>query len=151
MFSGRRSWPAPSIPWRNYRPQSYDEQSSRQLPFVPASAQTGPAGRRMMRNEEEFMPSSHWPAINEDVDAEFRYWKDQLVVSVGFAVVLALAAGFAIALWPQTPANAQTLAFAREFWLLLTECAFWLGFAIGLLRAALLRLASSMLGRLPWQ
>lgn len=97
------------------------------------------------------MPGLPWPAINEDVDAEFRYWKDQLVVSVGFAVALALAAGFAIALWPQTPANVQALAFAREFWVLLTEGAFWLGFAIGLLRGALLRLLSPLLGRPPWQ
>lgn len=99
------------------------------------------------------MPGSHWswPTINEDVDAEFHFWKEQLVVSAGLAIALAVLVGLAIALWPATANNTVSLAFAREFWVLIAECAFWLGFLIGLLRAGLWRIGAALIGRLPWQ
>lgn len=90
-------------------------------------------------------------AINDDVDAEFSYWKSQLVLSAWTAVAFAVAAGFLIAAWPPGVGDPELRAFARHIWTLLVECAFWLGFFLGLMWAGAKRFGSSLAGTLPWQ
>lgn len=92
-----------------------------------------------------------WPAINDDVDAEFDYWKAEFVFSAWMAVGFGVAAGVLIALWPQPAGNAEVHAFVRSLWTLFVECAFWLGFLLGLLWGAAKRFSSALSGVLPWQ
>lgn len=90
-------------------------------------------------------------AINDDVDAEFSYWKSQLLFAAAIATGFAIAAGIAIGLWPQGSGNAEMRDFVRNLWTLFVECAFWLGFLLGLLRGAAKRIVASLSGTLPWQ
>lgn len=90
-------------------------------------------------------------AINEDVDAEFHFWKTQFVFSAWTAVAFAVATGFAIAAWPAGVGDAEMRAFARDFWTLLAECMFWLGFLLGLMWAGAKRFGCALSGTLPWQ
>lgn len=92
-----------------------------------------------------------WPAINDDVDAEFDYWKAEFVFSAWMAVGFGVAAGVLIAMWPQAAGDAEVRAFVRSLWTLFVECAFWLGFLLGLLWGAAKRLGSALSGVLPWQ
>ncbi|HJV73603.1 MAG TPA: hypothetical protein VJ654_05235 [Noviherbaspirillum sp.] len=89
--------------------------------------------------------------INEDVDAEFNYWKDQFLVSVWMATGFALAIGTMIAFWPIDSGNAELRNFVRDFWTLFIECAFWFGFLLGLLWGAAKRIGSGLSATLPWQ
>lgn len=90
-------------------------------------------------------------AVNDDVEAEFWYWKTQLVHAAWMAIGLAATTGFAIAAWPADSGDPAMRDFARQFWTLLVECAFWLGFLLGLLWAGAKRFGSSLSGTLPWQ
>lgn len=90
-------------------------------------------------------------AINEDVEAEFLYWKKQFVSAAWTAVGFAVATGLAIAAWPTGTGDPEMRAFARHFWTLLAECMFWLGFLLGLLWAGAKRFGSAFSGTLPWQ
>jgi hypothetical protein len=90
-------------------------------------------------------------AINEDVDAEFGYWKSQLLFSAWTATGSAVAVCAAIAFWPPGSGNPELRSFALQFWTLLAECAFWFGFLLGLLWGAARRLGAALAGSLPWQ
>lgn len=92
-----------------------------------------------------------WPAINDDVGAEFSYWKSQFVFSLWMATGFAVGAGMLILIWPPGSGSSQLRAFVRDFWPLFVECAFWLGFLIGLLWGAAKRLGSGLSGIFPWQ
>lgn len=89
-------------------------------------------------------------AINDDVDAEFSYWKDQFVFSAWLAVGFAGAAAAAIALWPEDGGNSALRSFTRQLWPVFVECAFWLGFLLGLLWGAAKRAGSVLSGTMPW-
>ena len=89
--------------------------------------------------------------INEDVDAEFNYWKEQFLFSVWTAIGFALATGILIILWPDGIGNSELRNFVRDFWTLFIECVFWLGFLLGLLWGAAKRIGSSLSATLPWQ
>ncbi|HZW11587.1 MAG TPA: hypothetical protein VFF81_00155 [Noviherbaspirillum sp.] len=90
------------------------------------------------------------PTINEDVEAEFSFWKKHFVLSIWIAVGAALAVAFLIAVWPPGSGNAELRDFARQIWPLFVECAFWLGFLLGLMWAAAKRAGSALSGTLPW-
>lgn len=90
-------------------------------------------------------------AINENVDAEFEYWKSQLVHAAWTATGFAVAACGVIAFWPQGSGDPELRGFARQFWTLFAECAFWSGFLLGLLWGAAKRLGAALAGTLPWQ
>lgn len=89
-------------------------------------------------------------AINDDVDAEFSYWKSQLVFTAWMGVGFAVAAGLFISLWPAGVGDPLLRDFARTFWVLLVEFAFWFGFLAGLLWGGAKRLGSALSGVLPW-
>lgn len=89
--------------------------------------------------------------INDDVDAEFLYWKNQFVFSAWTAVGFAVTTGFAIAAWPAGAGDPEMRTFARQFWTLLVECTFWLGFLLGLMWAGAKRFGGVFSGTLPWQ
>ncbi|HEY0844955.1 MAG TPA: hypothetical protein VGE12_06285 [Noviherbaspirillum sp.] len=89
--------------------------------------------------------------INDDVDAEFLYWKNQFIFSAWTAVGFAGVTGFAIAAWPAGAGDPEMRAFARQFWTLLAECMFWLGFLLGLMWAGAKRFGGAISGTLPWQ
>jgi hypothetical protein len=91
------------------------------------------------------------PDINEDLDAEFSYWKTQFVVSAWAAVGTAIAMALLIAAWPQGTRYSELHDFARQIWPLFVECAFWLGFLLGLLWGAAKRAGSMLSGTLPWK
>jgi hypothetical protein len=91
-----------------------------------------------------------WIAINDDVNAEFDFWKRRLLVSVWTATAFAVATGMAIALWPPGSGSEQLRRFALDVWPMFVEAAFWLGFLFGLLWSAALRLGSGLSGILPW-
>lgn len=91
------------------------------------------------------------PAINEDVEAEFFFWKKHFIISIWMAVGTALSAAFLIAVWPPGSGNSELRDFARQIWPLFVECAFWLGFLLGLLWGAAKRAGSALSGTLPWQ
>lgn len=93
----------------------------------------------------------HWLNVNNDVSAEFRFWKRQFVLSASVAVGFAIAAGIMIALWSPNSGSAELREFVRDFWTLFVECAFWLGFLIGLLWAGAMRFGAALAGTLPWQ
>lgn len=99
------------------------------------------------------MATKPWwiPAINEDVDAEFSFWKKQFVHSAWTAVVTAFIVALLIAVWPQGSGNSELRDFARQIWPLFVECAFWLGFLLGLLWGAAKRAGTILSGTLPWQ
>lgn len=90
-------------------------------------------------------------AINDDVEAEFSFWKSHFLLSVWMATGSALVAGTLIALWPQDAGSAELRSFVRQVWPLFVECAFWLGFLLGLLWGAAKRLGCGLSGTLPWQ
>jgi len=92
-----------------------------------------------------------WLHINEDVDAEFTYWKNHFLISAWMAAGFAVGAGAMIALWPAGFGNPELRGFARGIWPLFVECAFWLGFLLGLLWAAAKRMGSGLAGVLPWE
>ncbi|HYD96970.1 MAG TPA: hypothetical protein VEC01_16700 [Noviherbaspirillum sp.] len=89
--------------------------------------------------------------VNQDVDAEFSYWKAQFLLAAGLALAFTAAGGALIAFWPEGSGSAAVRAFVREMWTLFIELAFWLGFVVGLLWAAAKRIGASMAGTLPWQ
>lgn len=91
-----------------------------------------------------------WLPINDDVDAEFHFWKDELLASLRLALLFAVATGALIGLWPAGDGRQQGLAFARDYWTYLVEAAFWLGYLIGLLWGAGKRLGAALAGSLPW-
>lgn len=94
---------------------------------------------------------SWWiPAINEDVEAEFSFWKKHFVISIWVAVGTAFSVAFLIAFWPAGSVNDELRDFARQIWPLFVECAFWLGFLLGLLWGAAKRAGSALSGTLPW-
>jgi hypothetical protein len=102
--------------------------------------------------ETEMAPNSlQWLAINDDASAEFEYWKGQLLFSLALAAGCVLAMLAAISLWPAGSGDPELRAFVREFWSLFIECAFWLGFLIGLMWGAARRLGCGLAGSLPWQ
>ena len=90
-------------------------------------------------------------AINDDVDAEFLYWKNQFLFSAYAATGSAVTVGIMIALWPEGTGNAEVREFVRNLWTLFAECAFWFGFLAGLLWAAAKRIGSGLARTLPWQ
>lgn len=92
-----------------------------------------------------------WLTINDDVDAEFEYWKQEFLFSAWMAVGFGAMAGVLIGLWPQGTGASELRAFMRGFWPLFVECAFWLGFLLGLLWGAAKRIGSGLSGVLPWQ
>jgi len=98
------------------------------------------------------MATKPWwiPTINEDVDAEFSFWKTQFVHSAWTAVVTALTVALLIAVWPEGSGNAELRGFARQIWPLFVECGFWLGFLLGLLWGAAKRAGTLLSGTLPW-
>jgi len=89
--------------------------------------------------------------INDDVDAEFEFWKTEFVHAIGLAVLFTAAAGVMIALWPEDSGNAQVRAFVRDLWTLFIELGFWFGFLVGLLWSGAKRVGAGMAGTLPWQ
>lgn len=89
-------------------------------------------------------------AINDDVDAEFSYWKSQLVFTAWVGVGFGVAAAALIALWPAGIGDPELRDFARTIWVLLVEFAFWFGFLAGLLWGGAKRLGSALSGVLPW-
>lgn len=93
----------------------------------------------------------HWLNVNNDVSAEFHFWKGQFVLSAFVAVGFAIAVGVMILLWPPGVGSADLREFVRDFWTLFVECAFWLGFLIGLLWAGAMRFGAALSGTLPWQ
>lgn len=98
------------------------------------------------------MATKPWwiPAINEDVDAEFSFWKEQFVQSAWAAVGTAVTVALLIGIWPQGNGNSELRDFARQIWPLFVECAFWLGFLLGLLWGAAKRAGTALSGTLPW-
>lgn len=92
-----------------------------------------------------------WLAINDDVDAEFIYWKDEFLFSSLTATGFGIGTAVLIALWPPGAGNPELRAFARDFWTLIAECAFWLGFLLAMLWGAAKRIGSGLSGILPWQ
>lgn len=94
------------------------------------------------------MKTFSWFAINEDVEAEFRYWLAEFQAALGMALVFTVATSLLIAVLPRTGAASN---FANDFWPALIECAFWLGLFIGLAWGAGKRLGASLAGSLPWQ
>ncbi|GAB3553151.1 hypothetical protein GCM10027343_39620 [Noviherbaspirillum agri] len=98
------------------------------------------------------MATKPWwiPEINEDVEAEFSFWKEHFVFSIWTAVSAAVAVAFLIAVWPQGSGNNELRDFARQIWPLFVECAFWLGFLLGLMWGAAKRAGSALSGTLPW-
>lgn len=89
-------------------------------------------------------------AINDDVDAEFSYWKSQLVNTARMGTGFAVAAAALVALWPAGIGDPALRDFARTIWVLLVEFAFWFGFLAGLLWGGAKRLGSALSGVLPW-
>lgn len=98
----------------------------------------------------QFPMKWRWPAINEDIDAEFSYWLRELLAAVRLAAIAALAGGMVIAALPDAGAGTAT-DFAQKLWPQLVECAFWLGMFVGLLWGAGKRLGAALAGGLPWQ
>lgn len=88
--------------------------------------------------------------INEDVDAEFSYWKRQLVFTAWMGIGFAVGTGALIALWPAGIGDPAVRDFARTIWVLLVEFSFWLGFLGGLLWGGAKRIGSALSGVLPW-
>lgn len=89
--------------------------------------------------------------INEDVDAEFNYWKERFLFSVWSAIAFTLATATMILFWPNGSGSSELRNFVRDFWTLFIECAFWFGFLLGLLWGAAKRIGSSLSATLPWQ
>lgn len=98
------------------------------------------------------MATKPWwiPEINQDVDAEFNFWKTQFVHSAWMAVGVAVVVAFLIAVWPPGDGSSGLREFARDIWPLFVECGFWLGFLVGLLWSAAKRAGSALSGTLPW-
>lgn len=88
--------------------------------------------------------------INEDADAELRYWMNGLFAALGAGVAFALLAGGAA--WLGADAEGDDGArFVHDFWPWLVECAFWFGMLLGMLWSAGRRIGSGLAGSLPWQ
>lgn len=90
-------------------------------------------------------------AINDDVEAEFSFWKSHFLLSAWMAAGFALVGGTLIAIWPQDAGSAELRGFVQRVWPLFVEFAFWLGFLLGLLWGAARRLGCGLSGTLPWQ
>lgn len=91
-----------------------------------------------------------WLPINEDVEAELRYWVGQLRSALGLAFTFAIATGLAIAAVPGEVGGGDGYAFLKEYWTYLAEAAFWLGMLTGLLWGLGKRFGSALAGSLPW-
>ena len=89
-----------------------------------------------------------WFAINEDVDSEFCFWKEELAASARLAAIFAVVCGVLMAL---VPGNGEGARFVHAYWPSLVECAFWLGLFVGLLWGAAKRCGAALAGNLPWE
>lgn len=93
--------------------------------------------------------NTRW-AVNDDVENEFRFWLRELLAALRLGLLLGVAAALLIALLPRGEGH-PGFAFARDFWIYLTECAFWLGMFVGMLWSAGKRLGAALAGTLPWR
>ena len=87
---------------------------------------------------------------DEQLTAEFEFWKSHFLYSVAAATACAATGGLLIAACPQDVGSAQLRDFARQLWPAFVEVAFWFGFLIGLLWAASRRMGSGLAGTVPW-
>ncbi|OWW21048.1 hypothetical protein [Noviherbaspirillum denitrificans] len=85
------------------------------------------------------------------LEAEFQFWKSQLVMSAWIGVAFAVAGGMLIAGWPVGVGDAQVRAFVQETWPPFVEAAFWTGFLTGFLLAAARRMGCALAGTVPWK
>lgn len=90
-----------------------------------------------------------WP-INDDADSELRFWMNELLASLAFGAIFALAVGLLIAAQPKGEGN-PLAQFAWEFWPYIVECGFWLGMFVGLLWGTGKRLGMGLAAARPWQ
>lgn len=88
--------------------------------------------------------------INDDVNAEFDFWKRQLLGACTWALGLSLTTGLLVALALAYGADDDFAAFLRDMWPALVMLGLWLGLLIGLLAGAARRFGGALVGLPPW-